>query len=83
MMSSPIQPKPASTQVEVSVVYATGSFEEFFRQTHTRLFGGLCLMTGNRHEAEEIMQDAYLKVWERWERVEVMDEPWGSCSRPR
>jgi DNA-directed RNA polymerase specialized sigma24 family protein len=28
----------------------------------TRLFGALAVMSGNRAEAEEIMQDAFLKV---------------------
>jgi DNA-directed RNA polymerase specialized sigma24 family protein len=41
------------------------SFETFVEQTRQRLFGALCLVTGNRHEAEEIMQDAYLKIWLR------------------
>jgi RNA polymerase sigma-70 factor, ECF subfamily len=57
------------------------SFETFFEQTRQRLFGALCLVTGNRHEAEEIMQDAYLKVWERWERVSGMDDPTGFLFR--
>jgi RNA polymerase sigma-70 factor (ECF subfamily) len=64
---------------EVAEAYA--NFEAFFEQTHQRLFGGLCLVTGNRHEAEEIMQDAYLKVWERWERVSGMDDPTGFLFR--
>jgi RNA polymerase sigma-70 factor, ECF subfamily len=38
-------------------------------------------MTGNRAEAEELLQDAFLKVWERWERVAVMDEPVGYLFR--
>ena len=36
------------------VAEAHASFETFFEQTNQRLFGGLCLVTGNRHEAEEI-----------------------------
>jgi predicted RNA polymerase sigma factor len=27
----------------------------------------LCFDTGDRHEAEEIMQDAFLRMWERWD----------------
>ena len=51
------------------------SFEDFF-ETHRRsLFGALSLVTGNRSEAEEIMQDAFLKVWERWERVSGLENP--------
>jgi Sigma-70 region 2 len=29
----------------------------------------MCLVTGNRQEAEEIMQDAFLRLWEQWDRV--------------
>ena len=63
------------------MIEGSRSFEDFFEQTHQRLFGGLCLITGNRHEAEEVMQDAYLKVWERWDRVGAMDEPVGFLFR--
>ena len=51
------------------------SFEEFFSSEHARLFGALCLVTGDRHEAEEIMQDAFLRLWERWDRVAEFDDP--------
>jgi len=54
---------------------ATTSFEEFFEANRRSLFGALCLVTGNRAEAEEVMQDAFLKVWERWDRVETIDRP--------
>jgi hypothetical protein len=45
------------------------AFETFVEDNRRRLFGALCLVTGSRHEAEEIAQDAFLKVWERWDRV--------------
>ena len=57
------------------------SFEAFFRTERSRLFGALVVMTGNRAEAEEILQDAFLKVWERWERVAGMEEPAGFLYR--
>jgi RNA polymerase sigma-70 factor (ECF subfamily) len=57
------------------------SFEDFF-ETHRRsLFGALCLVVGNRSEAEEIMQDAFLKVWERWEHVASLEDPNGYLFR--
>jgi RNA polymerase sigma-70 factor, ECF subfamily len=59
----------------------TLAFEDFFQDTHERLFAALCLVTADRHEAEEIMQDAYLRVWERWDRVAGMDEPTGFLFR--
>lgn len=50
-------------------------FEDFFASEHARLFGALCLVTGDRHEAEEIMQDAFLRLWERWDRVSGLGDP--------
>ena len=35
----------------------------------------LYFVTGNRADAAELMQDAFLKVWERWDRVERIDDP--------
>ena len=55
----------------------TSSLEDFYGATRRPLFTALCLVTGNRHEAEEIAQDAFLAVWERWERVSAMENPAG------
>jgi RNA polymerase sigma-70 factor (ECF subfamily) len=57
------------------------SFESFFSAERKRLFGALVLVTGNRYEAEEIMQEAFLRIWERWDRVSVMDRPTGFLYR--
>ena len=51
------------------------SFEDFFEEHRRRLFGAMCLVTGNRAEAEEITQDAFLRMWERWDRVSTLDDP--------
>ena len=56
-------------------------FEQFFREQHGDLFRALCLLCGNRHEAEEVMQDAFLRVWERWDRVAKMEDPAGYLFR--
>ena len=45
------------------------AFEDFFRGQTQSLYEHLCLITGNRAEAEELAQEASLKVWERWDRV--------------
>src|SRR3954468_6219910 len=66
---------------EADVADEQASFEDFFGAEHARLFGALTLVTGDRFEAEEIMQDAFLRVWERWSRVSVMDEPGGFLFR--
>ena len=46
---------------------ARPTFEDFFGTEHARLFGALCFVTGDRDEAEEIMQDAFLRLGERWD----------------
>ena len=56
-------------------------FEDFFREHSPNLYARLCLITGNRAEAEELSQDAFLKVWERWDRVADMEEPVGYLYR--
>jgi RNA polymerase sigma factor (sigma-70 family) len=57
------------------------SFEAFFHAEHERLLRALYLVTGNAQEAEELMQDAFVAVWERWDRVVAMDEPTGYLYR--
>ena len=59
----------------------TAAFEDFFRGQTQNLYAHLCLITGNRAEAEELAQDAFLKVWERWDRVADMEEPVGYLYR--
>jgi RNA polymerase sigma factor (sigma-70 family) len=44
-------------------------FEAFFADHHDPLFRALRLLTRNRLEAVEIMQDAFLALWPRWESV--------------
>jgi RNA polymerase sigma-70 factor (ECF subfamily) len=56
-------------------------FEAFFEAERARLFGTLCLVTGDRGEAEDVMQEAFLKVWERWDRVSKVHDPTGYLYR--
>src|SRR3954452_19868598 len=58
---------PDVQAMEARVAESPQRFEDFFDAEHARLFGALCFVTGDRHEAEEIMQDAFLRMWERWE----------------
>ena len=74
-MDRPLRALHATEVVEAEVAEEPRSFEEFFRAEHARLFGALCLVSGDRHEAEEIMQDAFLRLWERWDRVSGLDDP--------
>lgn len=58
-----------------------GTFEEFFEAEHARLLKALYLVTGDEQESEELMQDAFLAVWERWDRVSSMENPTGYLFR--
>ena len=57
------------------------SFEEFFEAEHRDLYGALRLLARDGHEAEELMQDAFLKLLERWDRVRALDDPTGYLYR--
>ena len=57
------------------------SFEIFFAAEAPKLFRRLCVVTGNAAEAEEIMQDAFLALWERWDRMDELQDPTGYLYR--
>lgn len=50
-------------------------FSSLFQDEHERLFKALYLVTGNRHDAEELMQEAFLRLWERWDEIHRIDDP--------
>jgi RNA polymerase sigma factor (sigma-70 family) len=45
------------------------TFEAFFRAEYPSLLRAMYLVTGNRHEAEELAEDAFVRACERWELV--------------
>ncbi len=71
----------ASVEREDAVRSEPLAFEEFYERERDGLFGALCLIAGNRHEAEEITQESFVAVWERWDRVASMDSPTGYLYR--
>jgi RNA polymerase sigma-70 factor (ECF subfamily) len=59
----------------------TGDFEELVHAEHVRLFRALSLVTRDPAEAEDVMQEAFLKVWERWDRAPSLANPTGYLYR--
>jgi RNA polymerase sigma-70 factor (ECF subfamily) len=57
------------------------SFELFFAAHYGRLYGSMWLVARDRVEAEEVVQEAFLRVWERWKHVSVMTDPAGYLFR--
>jgi RNA polymerase sigma-70 factor (ECF subfamily) len=54
---------------------APRDFRVFFEDEHRRLFKTLYFVTGDRAEAGDLMQEAFLKLWERWDRMDTIDDP--------
>ena len=52
-----------------------GSFEEFYTGTVGRLLGQLFPVTGDLHEAEEVVQEAFTRAAFRWSRLRDYDVP--------
>lgn len=75
-----VEPQPASGN-RASGMAAESEFEDLFAAEHEQLFRALYLITGSSQESEELMQDAFLKVWERWDRIRVMENPAGYVCR--
>ncbi len=49
------------------------SFEAFFESEKAGLYSALCLVTRDRHEAEELTQDAFVRVLAAWDRAAIDD----------
>ena len=72
---------PEGTVVPGPASEAPPSFGAFFEEHHPGLFRALWLVSRNRHEAEEVMQDAFLRLWERWGRISRLESPEGYLYR--
>jgi RNA polymerase sigma factor (sigma-70 family) len=57
------------------------SFEEFFEDQKERLLRILSVITGSRAEGEDLAQEAFTRVFERWESVATMEDPAGYLHR--
>ena len=56
-------------------------FEVFFEQEKERLLRMLCVITGSLSEAEDLAQEAFTRVFERWGSVQAMRDPAGYLHR--
>ena len=45
-------------------------FDQFYATTSGRLVGQLFAMTGDLHEAQDAVQEAYIRAWQRWPRIQ-------------
>ncbi|NUP49123.1 MAG: SigE family RNA polymerase sigma factor [Catenulispora sp.] len=52
-------------------------FDDFYRGTSHRLLQYAYAMTGDLGTAQDIVQEAYIRAWQRWSRVRRYDRPEG------
>lgn len=71
----------AMTEEAVAEAERVDTFEEFFHANYERLLRAMYLATGNRHEAEDLAQDAMARVLERWDRIRDTEDPIGYLYR--
>jgi len=50
-------------------------FEAFYAASSRRLLGHVYAMVGDLAEAEDALQEAYARAWQRWGRVAVYEDP--------
>jgi RNA polymerase sigma-70 factor (ECF subfamily) len=75
-------PAPAEGITREGSAAATAvAFEDFYLTHHREVYAAMWLVTKNRQEAEEITQDAFLRLLERWDRVSAMEDATGYLFR--
>jgi RNA polymerase sigma factor (sigma-70 family) len=57
------------------------AFDAFFEEQKDRLLRMMAIITGSTAEAEDLAQEAFTKVFERWDRVGTMEDPAGYLHR--
>jgi RNA polymerase sigma-70 factor (ECF subfamily) len=67
--------------VPFELVETGARFDTFFEEERERLFKALYFVTGNREDAEELTQDAFLRLWERWDEIDRIEDPTGYLFR--
>jgi RNA polymerase sigma-70 factor (ECF subfamily) len=50
-------------------------FDMFYAATSRRLVGQVFAMTGDLSEAEDAVQEAYIRAWQRWPRIRAYHDP--------
>jgi RNA polymerase sigma-70 factor (sigma-E family) len=56
-------------------VDADDGFEEFYRTTRHRVVAVLYALGGDLTEAQDAAQEAYVRAWQRWQRVSGYGDP--------
>jgi len=79
---------PCSVRAEREVVPfpiehvdAWARFDAFIEEEHERLYKALYFVTGSREDAEDLAQEAFMKLWERRDSLDEIEDPTGYLFR--
>ena len=50
-------------------------FDAFYVATNRALLGELYVLSGDLNEAQDCLQEAYVRTWQRWSTVSAYDRP--------
>jgi RNA polymerase sigma factor (sigma-70 family) len=75
------QPEARATIPAPSTEEETADFDTFFERQRDPLFRRMWLVTGDRAEADDVVQEAFLRLLGRWDRVHVLEDPEGYLYR--
>ncbi|MDG4823700.1 SigE family RNA polymerase sigma factor [Asanoa sp. WMMD1127] len=50
-------------------------FDAFYRGSRRRMFGYVYVLTGDVAEAQDVVQEAFVRAWQRWETVGGYPDP--------
>src|SRR5680860_1037261 len=53
----------------------TSGFDSLYAASVSRLTGQLYLLTGDREEARDCVQEAFERAWLRWTRISTTEDP--------
>jgi RNA polymerase sigma factor (sigma-70 family) len=62
-------------------VDARARFDTFIEEEHERLYKALYFVTGSREDAEDLAQEAFMKLWERRDMINEIEDPTGYLFR--
>ena len=54
---------------------AAEEFEELYQTSSDRIAAQLYALTGDRHGALDLVQEAFVRTWARWDRIASYDDP--------
>jgi RNA polymerase sigma-70 factor (ECF subfamily) len=64
-----LERRPIGPTRNETTAWGGQTFEEIYRESYPRLVGQLFVVTTSRTEAEEVVQEAFARLWAQWSRV--------------